>query len=306
MQRSDQINELAAALSQAQGKMHAASKDSANPFFNSKYADLASCWEAIREPLAEVGLAVSQVSEGDGKCVTVITLLLHSSGQWISGQCSAVPMRQEKFKGWVESPDPQTLGSTNTYLRRYGLMSIVGIAPADDDGNAASGRHRHEEDESQEEQHPENRRGRQQQKPPPTKPAETHPQADPANTPGTPEYIAATVAKLKSKLAGIAGDRAKLAKARDTVPTLNIPADVKDDMLQEVKYLDKLAELDDWAKSPKVEVVEKCNAIAEIQTKLKPEEWTAERFRAISLAAKQHLLDIEAQANKATEQGVTA
>ena len=49
MQRSESIGKLAEALSKAQGKMKGAAKDSANPFFKSRYADLASIWDACRD-----------------------------------------------------------------------------------------------------------------------------------------------------------------------------------------------------------------------------------------------------------------
>lgn len=129
MERSETINELAAALSKAQAKMDFASRDSANPFFHSKYADLASVWGACRGPLTENGLSIVQSPSSDGPIVTVETLLLHTSGQWISCSLSASAAK----------PDAQSIGSAITYLRRYTLQSLVGVAPDDDDGNAASG-----------------------------------------------------------------------------------------------------------------------------------------------------------------------
>lgn len=122
------INELAGALAKAQGQMEGAKKDMANPFFKSKYADLASVWEAARKPLSDNGLAVIQTTNGDCEVVTVITTLFHSSGQWIRG---TLKMRPSKL-------DPQGIGSCLTYARRYALAAMVGIAPEDDDGNAAS------------------------------------------------------------------------------------------------------------------------------------------------------------------------
>ena len=50
MMKSDDIKELAAALSKAQGVMAGAAKDTANPFFKTKYADQASVWDAARKP----------------------------------------------------------------------------------------------------------------------------------------------------------------------------------------------------------------------------------------------------------------
>ncbi len=130
--RSDSIGKLAAALSKAQGAMEGAVKDSANPFFKSKYADLAAVWDACRQPLSANELAVVQIvddAEVNARIV-VETILMHSSGEWISGRIAMKPVKD----------DPQGIGSCITYARRYGLQAIVGIAPEDDDGNAASGR----------------------------------------------------------------------------------------------------------------------------------------------------------------------
>ncbi len=74
MTTSPEINELAAALAKAQGEMGGALKDSANPFFKSKYADLSSVWEACRAPLAKYGLSIVQIpsfQRGDVPLFTV-------------------------------------------------------------------------------------------------------------------------------------------------------------------------------------------------------------------------------------------
>lgn len=153
MTTSEQIDQLAAALAQAQGQIKGAVKDSANPFFKSRYADLASVWEACRAALSANGLAVLQFprTEYTGepeiyewtsrtgetrtgvrvKCtVSVLTRLTHCSGQWAEDVVSAM----------LASADPQAIGSAVTYLRRYALQSVVGVAPEDDDGEAAQGR----------------------------------------------------------------------------------------------------------------------------------------------------------------------
>lgn len=130
IEQSTEIAELAAALSKAQGKITGALKDSANPFFKSKYADLASVWDACREQLAANGLAVVQVNGNDNERITVTTMLVHGSGQWIRGACSAKPAKD----------DAQATGSVITYLRRYGLAAITGVAQVDDDANAATGK----------------------------------------------------------------------------------------------------------------------------------------------------------------------
>lgn len=153
MNRSEQINELAAALALAQGQITGALKDSANPFYKSKYADLASCWDACRGPLSANGLSIVQTTlrgepvtihwettdQESGELrqfhvdtveLVVVTTLLHASGQWIESSLPLIP----------RDASPQGMGSALTYGRRYGLTSMVGVAQVDDDGNAASGR----------------------------------------------------------------------------------------------------------------------------------------------------------------------
>ncbi len=128
---SEQLNELAAALAKAQGEIEGAAKASTNPHFRSKYADLASVWDAVRGPLSAQGIAVVQVptSGADGKA-GLETLMVHSSGQWIRGHL-AVTAKDE---------GPQAAGSCITYLRRYALQSFAGVAPEDDDAEGAEGR----------------------------------------------------------------------------------------------------------------------------------------------------------------------
>ena len=128
MAASENLNELAAALSKTQAMLQGAVKDAKNDHFKSKYADLASCWDACREALAANGLSVVQLPEGDGSVVTMTTMLIHTSGQWVSCTGTFKPTKA----------DPQGLGSCITYARRYQLCAIVGISPEDDDGNAAS------------------------------------------------------------------------------------------------------------------------------------------------------------------------
>jgi hypothetical protein len=138
MRQSEPINELAAALAKAQAKVKAALKDSANPFYKSKYADLASVWDACRDALTSNGLSIAQSPETtfpDGRAeVAVTTRLMHLSGQWLEGTVAAR----------LDKTDPQAVGSAVTYLRRYGLQSMVGVAPEDDDGEAAASRGKEE------------------------------------------------------------------------------------------------------------------------------------------------------------------
>jgi hypothetical protein len=130
MTHSESINEISTALAKAQGAIEGAVKGKDNPHFRSKYADLGAVWDACREHLSKNGIAVVQPvgHSADGTLCT-ITRLTHSSGQWM--QDDGIPLLLSK-------QDMQGLGSALTYSRRYGLMSMVGIAPEDDDGNAAS------------------------------------------------------------------------------------------------------------------------------------------------------------------------
>lgn len=129
MEKSESIKELATALSKAQGEIKPALKDSDNPFFKSKYADLASVWEVCREPLSKNGLSISQHPSLDGNAVSIETMVMHTSGEWLLSKLSMTP----------KDLTPQSIGSAITYARRYALSSIVGIASEiDDDGNAAS------------------------------------------------------------------------------------------------------------------------------------------------------------------------
>jgi hypothetical protein len=125
---SESIAAIAAALAKAQAEMGNAIKDRTNPAFRSTYADLASVREAVTGPLSANGIAVVQAPGNDGDSVTVETRLLHTSGEWIGSVVSARPAKN----------DPQAVGSAITYLRRYGLMAMTGIAPDDDDGQAAT------------------------------------------------------------------------------------------------------------------------------------------------------------------------
>ena len=129
MFKSESIANLADALSKAQGAMRNAVKDSDNPFFKSKYADLASVADACRDELAQNNLAVCQLpTMREGKMVLEY-VLMHASGEFIGSELEMTPVKT----------DPQGIGSAITYARRYTLAGIANVATEDDDGNAASG-----------------------------------------------------------------------------------------------------------------------------------------------------------------------
>ena len=128
MKKSEKIEQLASAMSKAQSQMGGAKKTAKNPFFKSNYANLEEVIHCIREPFANNGLSFMQFPIAEDDRAGVETIILHSSGEWISNdlllKCSKV--------------DPQGIGSAITYARRYGLQAAVGLPSEDDDGNAAT------------------------------------------------------------------------------------------------------------------------------------------------------------------------
>lgn len=130
--------ELAKALVNAQSEMGAALKDSKNPFFKSKYADLNAIIDASVPVLNKHGISVlqptttvvSNSTTGETKSV-VRTILLHTSGELLSSDTDIICSKPN---------DPQAMGSAISYARRYGLQAFVVLKAEDDDGNAGSGK----------------------------------------------------------------------------------------------------------------------------------------------------------------------
>lgn len=138
IQTSETTKELYTALAAAQKDIGFAMKDTDNPFFKKKYADLASVWRTVQDPLAKNSLSVSQ-SPGmelvnGSPYVTVTTRIQHSSGEWMQGVCYLPPGKS----------DAQSYGSVITYGRRYALSAILGVIQEDDDGESAVGRGKQE------------------------------------------------------------------------------------------------------------------------------------------------------------------
>ncbi len=130
MNKSEGIQNLAAALSKAQAELPAIKFDSVNPFLKNGYASLGAVIAGSRSVLAKFGLAVTQLTFGEDGVIGVETVLTHSSGEWISERVS-MQAGEERGKS-----SAQVAGSIVTYLRRYALASILGIyADEDGDGN---------------------------------------------------------------------------------------------------------------------------------------------------------------------------
>jgi hypothetical protein len=127
--QSETINDLSAALAKAQGQMKAAPFNKTVNFSGRsyKYADLASVIDAIRKPLSDNGLAITQTTEIREKGFVLVTTLRHATGQWVA---SEYPLPR--------GAKPQELGSALTYAKRYSITSMVCIsADEDDDAQAA-------------------------------------------------------------------------------------------------------------------------------------------------------------------------
>jgi hypothetical protein len=120
--------ELFVSLAKAQAEVENATKGSVNPHFRSKYADLAEVLNTVRPTFTSHGISITQGTSYDGSLVTVTTALCHTSGGYITSSASCVPAKA----------DAQGVGSATTYLRRYALAALCGVAQEDDDGNSAS------------------------------------------------------------------------------------------------------------------------------------------------------------------------
>jgi hypothetical protein len=127
---SADISKLAEALSKFQGSVSGVIKDKIAKAgsYSYKYADLAGVWDVVRKPLSENGLSVTQTYFEHENHILLITMLLHSSGQWIR---SILRIMSNGLK-------IQQIGSEMTYNRRYALTAILGIAADDDDDGATA------------------------------------------------------------------------------------------------------------------------------------------------------------------------
>jgi len=177
MNKSDSIAELAKALSKAQGDFGPLVKGSENPFFRSRYSDLATVLDVARGPLAENGLCVVQTTEEtDPGFILLETTIIHTSGEWLSG----------KLKMPVVKSDPQGYGSCITYTKRYALQAILGLASEDDDAESAMQRKKEPEKKSE-------------KKPPPSEPAKKEHPSEPLTVRGIVDEVSVKSGEAKGK-----------------------------------------------------------------------------------------------------------
>lgn len=128
--KSETITKIAAALVAFHGEIRSISHDSENPHFRSQYTSLDHMIDETKPILFKHGLTVMQFPGGDGEKITIRTMILHSSGEWIESE----PLTLKPVK-----LDPQGAGSAITYARRYSYAAALSLSLGDDDdGNAAS------------------------------------------------------------------------------------------------------------------------------------------------------------------------
>lgn len=124
MNRSETITEIAKALAKFQSEVSDPNRTKENASLNSKYVTLDSLLQAVRPVLANNGLSFLQVPFTGTDVVSVTTMLLHESGEWLESDPFTLPLMKK---------DPQGVGSVVTYARRYSLSSILGVAWDEDD-----------------------------------------------------------------------------------------------------------------------------------------------------------------------------
>tara|TARA_A100001391_G_scaffold203821_1_gene197242 strand:- start:9398 stop:10075 length:678 start_codon:yes stop_codon:yes gene_type:complete len=133
MKTSESVKEILPALLSVTDSMQA-EKDGKNPHFRSDYMTLDGILNTVKPILKDVGIVILQSIDNNifssDKATCVIechTKLLHTSGEYIESKCIV----------HADKMTPQGYGSAITYVRRYGITTALGIAEADDDGNAA-------------------------------------------------------------------------------------------------------------------------------------------------------------------------
>lgn len=131
MQWSEQRGDIAAAIAAAQSEVEDAAKDRQGN--RAKYATLESIYASVRPVFSRHGIAIVQSTSTAGTVVSVTTCFAHSSGQWVESTASTEITDDKQSM-------VQAVGSATTYLRRYGLMAMAGIAPEDDDEGVSAGR----------------------------------------------------------------------------------------------------------------------------------------------------------------------
>lgn len=130
MKTSESIKNIAEAMSKFQGSIDSVKQESENPYFKSKYSDLNSIWSAIRADLSYYGLSVIQEAQTLDVGVSVTTMIMHSSGEFLEFAPLTV---------FLGKKDAHSVGSACSYAKRYSLCAALGVVTTgeDDDANRA-------------------------------------------------------------------------------------------------------------------------------------------------------------------------
>tara|TARA_R100001126_G_scaffold88048_1_gene56843 strand:+ start:1172 stop:1828 length:657 start_codon:yes stop_codon:yes gene_type:complete len=126
MKTSESVKEILPALLSITDSMQA-EKDGKNPHFRSDYMTLDGILNTVKPILKNVGIVILQSIDDDSGLIRCTTRLIHTSGEYV--ECDSI-VHADKMT-------PQGYGSAITYARRYSITTALGIAEADDDGNAA-------------------------------------------------------------------------------------------------------------------------------------------------------------------------
>jgi hypothetical protein len=152
METSQELQQLAEALAKAQAELSPVPFDSNNPFYKSRYASLSAVIAEVRKVLPKHGLSIVQTPTSHMEFgvfyAGVETMLIHDSGEWIKSTVSVPVVATELIEvftkrfnkdgdAYYASPNIlQEAGKIITYLRRYGIVSILMLSAEEDiDGN---------------------------------------------------------------------------------------------------------------------------------------------------------------------------
>ena len=126
MKTSESVKEILPALLSVTASMQA-EKDGKNPHFRSDYMTLDGILNTVKPILKNVGIVILQSIDDDSGLIRCTTRLIHTSGEYV--ECDTI-VHADKMT-------PQGNGTAITYATRYSITTALGIAEADDDGNAA-------------------------------------------------------------------------------------------------------------------------------------------------------------------------
>lgn len=126
------MKKLIQKLFKVKKELQAVKKNADNPFFSSKYAELNTYLDEVEPRLHKEGLMLLQPCEvrQDGKQVLKTIIIDTESGEQIESVMEIVS----------EKKDPQKIGSSTSYFRRYSLASLLAMRAEDDDGSRGSGK----------------------------------------------------------------------------------------------------------------------------------------------------------------------